>query len=365
MKNNVFLSDIKSIEDRPNFLDYSKAIGIYIVVFGHYTWYLNIPFSNSVLWNNTYNVTLFHMPLFFIISGILHKEMDSIQRSLKKNMKTLLMPYLLINLICLFVIILKNCFSIGFDIDLVKLSVKYFWGIVTAGDLYRYSGKIPAGPLWFVYSLFCIKTVFDIITFFVKKCKWGGGKCLIISVFIFAIWVIAYNGNIFPFRIDSSFIGFFFFLFGFLFRSHILQMLYSNHYRLLMTFAISCLITYFCGCMNIDYDSQSKHLSINICQFGQFPIVFFIGAISGTISIFSLSRIIDKYKFKMINNISNGTIIILGFHQLIFSSLQGRIVSDNFFTALLVSLIIVLFCYWLILFASRYCPILLGGRRLS
>jgi fucose 4-O-acetylase-like acetyltransferase len=152
---------------RPNYLDYSKAIGIWIVVFGHYAWYLQIPFENNTLWNNTFNVTLFHMPLFFIISGMLYKP-RLIKEELTRGIQTLLTPYLLISvmLYILYHVFVKNVTLFGL--------AKGVAGILSGGDFggTQISG---AGPLWFIYSLFCIKLAMSIYNKLIKINKWGGG----------------------------------------------------------------------------------------------------------------------------------------------------------------------------------------------
>lgn len=73
---------------RQNWIDWAKAIGIYLVVVGHCT------FTNTNIEGFIYT---FHMPLFFLISGFLYKkEKLSITLYLKKLTNRLLVPYLLI-----------------------------------------------------------------------------------------------------------------------------------------------------------------------------------------------------------------------------------------------------------------------------
>lgn len=87
---------ISCLQIRPNFLDVSKTIGILIVVYGHYAWYFNIPFENNAIWNVAHLVTLFHMPLFFFISGLLHKQI-SFKDDVNKVKQRLMVPYVCLN----------------------------------------------------------------------------------------------------------------------------------------------------------------------------------------------------------------------------------------------------------------------------
>ena len=51
------------MRERKYWIDYLKAIAIYLVILGH------LPDELHIKWG----IYLFHMPLFFIISGYLYK----------------------------------------------------------------------------------------------------------------------------------------------------------------------------------------------------------------------------------------------------------------------------------------------------
>lgn len=56
---------VSSKKERLHWLDYSKTIGMYLVVLGHV-----IKDNTQLLKGIIYS---FHMPLFFFLSGFLHK----------------------------------------------------------------------------------------------------------------------------------------------------------------------------------------------------------------------------------------------------------------------------------------------------
>lgn len=143
------------IKIRPNTLDWAKFIAMYCVILGHYVYYYNIPFSvNSFDWKIAYFVTLFHMPFFFIISGLLFKPQEDFKLGIKKNIKTLLLPYLLISVI---VGLYYYLVVLDFDELNIKDLAKYVLGIICGGDLYGKAHLFPVGPIWFIYSLFLVK----------------------------------------------------------------------------------------------------------------------------------------------------------------------------------------------------------------
>lgn len=52
------------MKERLLFLDYGKSILILLVVLGHYTYAMEIPFSDICVWHIMHIITLFHMPFF-------------------------------------------------------------------------------------------------------------------------------------------------------------------------------------------------------------------------------------------------------------------------------------------------------------
>ena len=341
---------------RPNFLDLAKGFGIFIVVFWHYVWYLDIPFQNNLLWNIEFNISLFHMPLFFIIAGMLYK-IRPIKEEIKKDVNSLLAPYLLISVLCLIVSIIMKDVSI-------KQFVLHITGILSGHDFFVTTPVVYAA-LWFVYSLFFIK----IVVSFIYNCR-KPISLLFIVLSILTALVTIMKGNVFPFRIDTSSIGLLFFIIGFK-GKHLIERIMQKTKHLLFTAAISLIIITISALYNINYDEFRGYVSIYACLWGKSFIVYVIGGISGTLLLFSLCSLILRLKFRnniLVNismNISNGTIIILGFHGLFYPFFKGILVSSNFFTAVGFSLFILFICYWLIILSSKFFPILLGGRKLK
>lgn len=139
---------------RPNFLDISKTIGIWIVILGHYTWYFDIPFENNAVWNIAFLVTLFHMPLFFYISGLLNKNVD-FKEGITKIWNRLIVPYILLNILTFVVGFVVNYFYTQSFTP--KELLHFVMGILSGNSIGK---NIYSGPLWFVFSLITIKLIF-------------------------------------------------------------------------------------------------------------------------------------------------------------------------------------------------------------
>ena len=71
------------------YLDYARVFVAYLVILGHL-----LLSSNTTLRPYIYS---FHMPFFFLVSGMLHKDMGCI--AWNKYFKTLLTPFLFFNLL--------------------------------------------------------------------------------------------------------------------------------------------------------------------------------------------------------------------------------------------------------------------------
>ena len=88
---------------RLNYIDYMKTIGIYLIVLGHM-----FPKPGTIF------IYSFSVPLFFFISGFLFSRSETFGSFLIKNIKSLIVPYLFINVICLFVLL---CFNADFSMQ--------------------------------------------------------------------------------------------------------------------------------------------------------------------------------------------------------------------------------------------------------
>ncbi|UKK47608.1 acyltransferase family protein [Prevotella sp. E9-3] len=345
-------SDLK-IKKRPNFLDYSKVIGILLVVFGHYVYYMGIPFENNVLWNSEHIITLFHMPLFYVVSGILYKY-SNFKETLNKVSRQLVLPYIFICLICLVIgVFLSFCYGHEERITF-SFFRSYLLGIMSGGD-FRNTSIAFSGAMWFCYSLAIIKILMSYLYMHHKFAKF----CLFLS-FLFLLM-----DNLLPFRFDSTMVGFLFFYIGFYFKNFFLRIeeyKHSNKIILCILGGVSFLVLLFCTNINIDFNS-SRGLSINTMYFGHYPLLFIMSGISGTIFVMILSSLFVNYKSKVILGISNGTIIVLGFHKIFYIILKEYIETNSVWVALFISSFILSCCYVVAKICDRYFPLLTGYRR--
>lgn len=113
----------KTIDKNDYYYDNIKLILIFIVVVGHYC----EKYSESTLLNSVFTfIYSFHMPLFIFLSGYFSKNIES-QRI--KDVKNLLIPYLIIQIL-------------------------YFAILALANPAYKWSLLLPLGANWYLLGLF-------------------------------------------------------------------------------------------------------------------------------------------------------------------------------------------------------------------
>ena len=129
-------------------VDYAKFIGIFLMIFGH------IINSHSRLYSFLY---LFHMPLFFIISGYLYKK-KSTKDNYLKLFYGLIVPYFLYQFLYLplvlynYIIINKQSIGITF--------IKCLYGILQGATISNAPYYIVCGPCWFIMAFIFLKLLF-------------------------------------------------------------------------------------------------------------------------------------------------------------------------------------------------------------
>ena len=100
--------------------------------------------------------------------------------------------------------------------------------------------------------------------------------------------------------------------------------------------------------------------------YGRDLMLFIIGASAGTFGIYFITRFLPNRQSKNLVTLSNGMILILGFHQfLIKFYIAVPIVYRNTVTDYLIAAVILLMFIPVIKFCERFFPVILGLRNLK
>lgn len=132
----------KQLDNRIKWVDIAKGIGIISVVVGH--------LYEGILHLTMPIIYLYHIPLFFFISGFLYKKEDNLKYITKKT-KNLLIPYLNI---CILITLIKASFNQGATL------YSYIESILLGNP--GESFDINIAPLWFLPSLFLSMIIYNL-----------------------------------------------------------------------------------------------------------------------------------------------------------------------------------------------------------
>lgn len=144
---------------RLTWVDVTKGFLMILVVIGHYPGELDFPFITYIYW--------FHMPAFFLLSGLFFKELNEDQDTkvtIKKRFLQLMVPYLFF----LFAIT-----TVRYGMELVAGNFDISWylqdllKLVIAGRFARGA----YGVFWFVTTLFFTYLLFMMMTKYLSRVK--------------------------------------------------------------------------------------------------------------------------------------------------------------------------------------------------
>lgn len=157
-------------EKRIRFIDIARGLGIILVVLGHNHLIYHPP---SHIY---YIIFLFHMPLFFFLSGIVHKNQDDYLLQLKKRSKGLLLPYFSTSFLWMLVLIVYS-----------QITGKPFYiGYYIKTTLYSTGVNLDWNVLWYLTSLFCTHIAYLWIDMLIlKKMKSFSLRFLFMAVLLF------------------------------------------------------------------------------------------------------------------------------------------------------------------------------------
>lgn len=177
--------------NRDTAIDVSRGIAALLMIIGH------LKLNNEV----DQFIFSFHMPLFFILSGMTVHEEKEFFPYLKKRIRRLLVPYFIFALI----------FA---EPEITNWSKCFFGtreGLLNAGSL---------SPLWFLPCLFSADVIFHLLLKFCREEK----VLIIVSLLLAAVGIIIRRflpfGIALPFSIDIAMVSIPFLLIGYLLKRH-------------------------------------------------------------------------------------------------------------------------------------------------
>lgn len=195
-------------KQRIEFLDIAKGFGILLVVWNH----ANGPFS--------YQINQFHMPFFFIISGLVYKQTSAFGRFAKSRVNRLYIPFVFWNSLAIWIewFLRRNDFSAVLKHEFLILFT------LSKADQYF-------GATWFLGALFLVSILYKLLDTLLSAQKYRDN--IILALFI----MIAFCGFHFslPYAISRTLILSMFFALGVFANSHKnLFRIFDNPYAIII-----------------------------------------------------------------------------------------------------------------------------------
>lgn len=341
--------------NRCNWIDWAKTVGIMFVIFGH------IPMNIDNLPKEV--ICSFHMPLFFAISGYLHKGTSSFKSSLKKYLHTLIIPYLFFNVIFYPYWLLQQSSK---GVNVMTLSdgiIKPVIGILIGqqigkGNNYLDLPSIINGVTWFIVTLFIIKITID---YFLRS-KQKNYLVIFFSIFCIILGLII-NTSGYPttFTFQCVLKDLPFFVGGYLLKE----------YKIFEKITKSSSFVIFIVLISLIIWLQKFNISIDPYQSFNAMLIYYLIGTTGIFMTLNFCRLLDNIHFHFVNIISVGNIVILGIHWMFIGTINyilkyfGHIRGEINYTtleAVLLTCAITLMSYPIIIFMRKYLSIFIGKR---
>lgn len=326
-------------------LDILKFLGMYFVVLGHA---ISDPSPDS----HRFYIYAFHMPLFFIISGMafylqINNKSYSIKEMIKNKINGLIIPYFILSFITFFIWLIFN-HSLALDSESIKKILGIFYSNQNVF-------KAASNELWFVPTLFLTT-----ITFFVLL-KWAKKDDKILTLTILAITSIGYTMSIqkykhaLPWHLDTVTISLLFFLIGYLFFKHLdkIKVFLGNNKRQIIMILIILPIAFLFARYNVKISMHSN-------TYGSF-LNFMISSLGFSLILIIIAMKLPNYK--VMNLIGRNTLVYLAFHAPIlrfFKSFSST--SETFFNehSIILGSIVFIILIPIAYIFEKYFPYLIG-----
>lgn len=317
----------KLTPNRILYLDYARTIALFLVVFAH----LYSVDSNVKLY-----IYAFHMPFFFLVSGMLHKEAESLSL-IKKMGKRMLIPFCFF-LICGYLYFVISSRSLAKGILLESIKGVLFGKSIIANDI-----------LWFLLVMFNVRIIGNSII----------SKPLVLFPIFIIVFIVTSEFHINYFYIGTTFMALPFYIFGNYSKGNIfnyVQWKFSPIMAILL-FMLSVIITNLNGKVSM-MGFVYGHATCQILSIAY----FYINGILGSLALICLGRLIIKEQ-PLLSIPAKCAISIVGL-QFIPLTIWHKLVgwNQNYILCGTFSILIMVGCICFHLFVEKKANWILGGK---
>jgi fucose 4-O-acetylase-like acetyltransferase len=287
---------------RAGWVDAAKGIGILLVVLGHNQINSFMPVFHQYVYS-------FHMPLFFMLSGMFFKPQTDFFSLVKRRFESILRPYLIIT-------ILIYAGYLFFNTTPVMQVVRWF----VKSLLYSMPDTMEWLPMWFLPHLFLLNLFAWIVIrliysrlpalwmrlLFLTGLLWCGVIVMRASAGIdFSFWVLRVQGGL-PWSADLLLVTVSFFILGYEMRQSLPDAPLNSYWVLLVSGALWV-------ALNIKFPVT---VDLAARAYGYFPLATLV-VLSGSLFVFALTHKLEQIGgplFSGLKTLGKISIILLIFH---------------------------------------------------
>ncbi len=279
-------NDKKAVNSRIYYYDNAKALLIFLVVLGHILQYANrdysiLPFSLIQCF-----IYSFHMPAFFMISGMLFNlekwKKKHFRSFIISRLKLLMLPYLFFEVI-----------------GLIVNSLLLHMVTMREGLLNIITIRCNVGADWFLPAMFTAQCLYLIIKKYMKN-SYGMIAMLLCMVFLIYMPINGYWAVLF-----RGLLGLLFMNLGSTFKGTAEKLLSRDKWEYTL---LSLILTMIFAVLSFKYAKNDFYL----CMINN-PIILICGSICGTYMILSLSKFINSL---VLSYFGKNSLIVMGTHQI-------------------------------------------------
>lgn len=337
------------MKERINWIDWAKAVAVCCVVFCH------LPQSQECFYYRYLQALT--MVIFFFISGYLKKDRGSHKENWKKYWYSLIIPYIIYNVVVYPYWILKY-----YLINSTMPDFLHAMRPLIGALLFEHENSFCEplnGPLWYLPAILIMHVLIDL-------CRMTNYQhCIMIGLCIISIFLYGAN-KYWYFAPNLTPIGLMrnlpYYYIGYLFAQN--NLFKMCHFKWDFIGCITCTaasILLFAWHLDAFYAGQ--HI-LHIIIFYPTNILFLFGFLFGC-------KVLNSIKWDAVTNVSIGTLVIIGLHIMLVTivnfilehalGINGTI-CYHWYTAFPTALAIIVLLYPIIPWAKKTSPILLGRK---
>ena len=292
---------MKTAKKRLDWIDISKGIGILLVIIGHCLDLEKAPMQV---------IFVFHMPLFFILSGFVFSAGDGFGVFIKKRIRGLIIPYFVFFALGLFVTLLIPVWRQGLTVE----------GLLEDLRLADPS-NIHNSSIWFLICLFIVQLIF----FFLKKLPLWLRAVIVIA--LYAAGIVCANiihgdetTQRLPLDLDVVPAALIFFAFGSFLKDRCSDRIKAGPEK---NAVLICLIPVSAAILAAAY-VLNGYVNMHGLRFGN-PVLYLLGGISGTVLTVGITMLLSSSRLPVILELKE-ILLYYGKNSLLIMGIQSLLI---------------------------------------